>query len=167
MVKNTPEFPLVDEEEISEVTTFEFKEEKDSNLGNETKIEDVKSAPLFTRLLGANKKGREVLSLANIKVITRASDEQTLSQEEKKQLALVKRAELLYRIGDKNKPIRLFKTNKTEMAIIPIQMIVGSCFIAIRHINRTQERVPNFGFCFGSFSFFLLFNLVTPFVLIC
>ncbi len=31
LVKNTPEFPLVDEEEISEITTFEFKEEKDSN----------------------------------------------------------------------------------------------------------------------------------------
>lgn len=31
LVKTTPEFPLVDEEEISEVATFEFKEEKDSN----------------------------------------------------------------------------------------------------------------------------------------
>ena len=31
LVKTTPEFPLVDESEIEEVTTFEFKEEKDSN----------------------------------------------------------------------------------------------------------------------------------------
>jgi len=31
LVKTTPEFPLMDKEEIEEVTTFGFKEEKDSN----------------------------------------------------------------------------------------------------------------------------------------
>lgn len=70
-----------------------------------TKMSDVKSTPLFTRLLGANARGREVLSGADIPVITRASDEHMLSEDVKAQLALAKRAELLYRIGDKNKKI--------------------------------------------------------------
>lgn len=72
-----------------------------------TKRESVKSDPLFTRLIGANERGRMALAQSEIPIITRASDARLLCEEAKSQLELAKMADELYDICNPNK--RSFK----------------------------------------------------------
>ena len=62
----------------------------------------VKEAPLFTRLMGANEKGREALSSVCFSIITRSSDIKNLPSDAREQLEIVKKADLLYSLCDEN-----------------------------------------------------------------
>lgn len=68
--------------------------------------DQLSEPPAFTRLLGANEKGRAVLNVTDFPILTRAGQYRFLPEEVQKQVLFADRADRIYALADENLPIQ-------------------------------------------------------------